>query len=188
MGGRKTDIISRIAEKILCGDLQAGKNILLRQYPYRPIVVSHRSYTVKQKLKQFARDGFIDRYSGERLVHPGMLKVLSFHYPEDFPYHPHWKTSESHIAYWELSPTIDHVLPIASGGKDEPANWATTSMMRNAVKSNWTLEQLQWRLHPPGNIADWDGLTATFLDIVRQNSALLGDAYIKKWYMASMDA
>ena len=135
---------------------------------------------------QFVRDGFIDRYSGKRLLHPGMLKVLSFYYPEDFPYHPHWKVSESHVAYWELCPTIDHVRPIAAGGRDEPANWVTTSMMNNAVKSNWTLEQLQWRLHPPGSMADWDGLTSVFLDIVRKDGTLLDDGYIRKWYMVSL--
>jgi hypothetical protein len=47
--------------------------------------------------------------------------------------------SETHIIYWALFPTIDHVVPVAREGPDEDKNWVTTSMLRNAAKSNWTL-------------------------------------------------
>ena len=136
-------------------------------------------------MDQYIRDGFIDRYSGKRLVNPGILKVLSAYYPAEFPYHPHWKMSETHIAYWELSPTIDHIIPISAGGTDDPSNWVTTSMMNNAIKSNWTLEQLRWKLYPAGDIKEWDGLSAAFNRLIAENSELLKDPYIKTWYLVS---
>ena len=107
--------------------------------------------------------------------------------PEEFPYHPHGKMTEGHIAYWELFPTIDHIVPIAIGGRDEPDNWATTSMLNNAVKSNWSLEQLRWSLYPAGDFNEWDGLTKLFVMLVENDELLLKDNYIKSWYNASLD-
>ncbi|MBQ3049618.1 MAG: HNH endonuclease [Oscillospiraceae bacterium] len=105
--------------------------------------------------------------------------------PEKFPYHPHWKMDECHNAYWELIPTVDHIYPIALGGEDSEENYATTSMLHNSIKNNWTLEQLQWTLYPAGNYDEWDGLTNLFILLVEQNKELLKDAYIKRWYAIS---
>ena len=82
-------------------------------------------------MEQFVRDGFIDRYSGQKLVNPGLLKVLSHYMPETVPYHAHWKMESCHNAYWEFVPTVDHIYPVALGGTDSSENWATTSMLHN---------------------------------------------------------
>ena len=83
------------------------------EYPFTFLDRSKRTYTETQKIKQYIKDGFIDRYSGERLVNPGLLKVISFYLPNDFPYHPHWKMDKCHNAYWELIPTLDHAYTSA---------------------------------------------------------------------------
>lgn len=102
--------------------------------------------------------------------------------PDVFPYHAHWKMKECHNAYWEFVPTVDHIYPVALGGVDSEENWATTSMLHNSIKSNWTLEQLNWQMHEAGKFEDWDGLTALFVKLVEADSTLLEDACIKKWY------
>ena len=145
---RKAEIIEKISERLIDEDKDGAKGIIADEYSFTVLKMDSRTYTVKQKMEQFTRDGFIDRYSGEKLVNPGMLKVISVYFPDEFPYHPHWKTTETHQAYWELVPTIDHIIPIANGGKDVPENWATTSMLNNSIKSNWTLEQLRWQRYP----------------------------------------
>lgn len=137
-------------------------------------------------MKIFARDGFIDRYSGKPLVNPGMLKILSVYYPEDFPYQAHWKMTETHIAYWEYVPTIDHIEPIAAGGADDEHNWVSTSMLNNAIKSNWTLKQLGWELYEPGALNEWDGLSHLFVQLVKHDEKLLEDTYIKTWYKQTL--
>ena len=138
----------------------------------------------QEKIKKLKNriDNLIDRYSGQHLVNPGLLKVISHYLPDIFPYHPHWKMDACHNAYWELIPTIDHIFPIALGGTDSEENFATTSMLHNSIKSNWTLEQLQWQLHPTGDYEEWDGLTNLFVKLVEQNEELLKDTYIKRWY------
>ena len=117
----------------------------------RPVPATRR-YSPYQSCQVFIRDGFIDRYAGTRLVFPGALRILSIEMPKEFPFHPNWKMSESHIVYWELFPTIDHVVPVSKGGADEEQNWVSTSMLRNNAKSNWTLEELGWELKPQGDV------------------------------------
>jgi hypothetical protein len=136
----------------------------------------------------FIRDGFIDRYSGTRLVFPGTLRLLSCLTAAEFPAHPNWKMAESHIVYWELFPTIDHEDPVARDGVDNEANWVTTSMLRNSAKSNWTMAELGWSKVHPGNIAEWDGLLGWLIEYVGSNPTHLSDAYIRKWHSAGVRA
>ena len=185
MNRDKSEIIYEVAQALLDGDSTAAEAIIHHKYPHSHFEVEKRTYTLTQKMNQFIRDGFIDRYTGERLLNPGILKILSTYFPEEFPYHPHWKMDQTHIAYWELIPTLDHIYPIAKGGQDDEKNWVTTSMKNNSIKSNYTIDEIHWTLHPKGNIADWDGLTSIFIKLVDQDKTLLKDNYIKSWYNVS---
>lgn len=89
------------------------------------------------------------------------------------------------MAYWELFPTIDHVVPVARGGSDSEDNYVCCSMLTNSIKSNWTLEQLQWRLLPEGDLSEWDGMMGWFLRRVDADPAVLKNNYIKRWYAAA---
>ena len=184
----KIETLEKAAYEILGGKIEDAKKIIQSGYPFRRLSAVGRNYTDKQKIRQFIKDGFIDRYSGQKLLNPGFLKVLSYYLPDAFPYHAHWKMEECHNAYWEFVPTVDHIYPVALGGADSEENWATTSMLHNAIKSNWTLEQLQWKLYDAGNDSEWDGLTALFVKMVDSDAILLEDAYIKRWYKLSVNA
>jgi hypothetical protein len=87
-------------------------------------------------------------------------------------------------AFWELFPTIDHVVPVARGGVDSEENWVTTSQLRNSAKANWTLEELSWKLVPPGKIAEWNGLTQWFVNFIEAQDDLLGN-YLRTWLRAA---
>lgn len=182
MEKEKSTIISDIVEKLLLNDQETAKSIILNEYPHSSLDIEKRSYSMAQKMEQFIKDGFIDRYTGQKLLNPGILKTISSYFPEEFPYHPHWKMTQTHIAYWDLIPTIDHVCPITKGGRDNKSNWVTTSMKNNSIKSNYTLDEIHWKLYPQGNIDDWDGLTKSFIELVNINNYLLNDNYIKSWY------
>ena len=181
----KIEALEKAGKNLLMGEKEAAKTLINEQYPFRHMEAIGRAYTDKQKMQQFKKDGFIDRYSGQKLVNPGFLKVLSHYMPEEFPYHSHWKMEECHNAYWEFIPTVDHIYPVALGGADSEENWATTSMLHNSIKNNWTLEQLNWKLYDAGNYEEWDGLTGLFIELVNADTTLLEDSYIKKWYKLS---
>ncbi len=157
---------------------------LADRYPFLPEAQVQRRYTSKQMVEVFIRDGFIDRYTGERLVFPGTLRLISAMLPSDFPFQKNWKVSETHPAYWHLCPTIDHVVPIVRGGNNDVGNLVTTTQLKNSTKANWTLDELGWELHPPGDMAVWDGLTGAFMRLVEVQPSLLNDNYVRAWHRA----
>lgn len=179
------DAVAEVCRKISVGDVNRARKIISSEYPFAPVSQSNRQYTEHEKTKVFLRDGFIDRYSGDRLVFPGVLRLLSRLMPEEFPYHSHWKLSECHLAYWQLLPTIDHIIPVSRGGADEETNWVTTSQLRNGAKSNGLLEELGWVLHEPGNLDDWDGMIRWYVSHISQNREILEDNYLSSWYRAA---
>ena len=183
----KIQVVKLSVDNLLQGNISGTRAIIEAEYPFQKMVTQQRRYTDKEKINQFKRDGFIDRYTGQKLVNPGVLKVMSYYMPDIFPYHVHWKMEHCHAAYWELVPTVDHIYPIALGGKDNEENWATTSMIHNAIKSNWTVEQLKWKMHDAGNMKEYDGFSTAFVQLVEADENLLKDEYIKRWYKLSLN-
>lgn len=181
----KANIIKSVCDALSVGNNSAASIIAKSQYPFVTPPQTKRTFTETQALRVFLRDGFIDRYSGSRLVFPPVLRVLSLAFPEEFPFHRNWKISETHPAYWELFPTLDHIIPVALGGQDDDDNLVSTSMLRNAAKAHWVLEELGWSLHPPGDLTRWDGMLAWFLDFAERDHQILRNKYIKRWYRAA---
>lgn len=177
----------------LCGLLETGDrpgaiDLLRTHYPARLTQTARRAWPPARAMAIFVRDRFTDRYSGALLVFPGTLRAISLLLPADFPYHKNWRQSETHPAFWELFPTIDHVVPLARGGADSPGNVVTTSMLRNAAKANWTLEELGWpaRLAPPAT--NWDGLLPWFLTAYEKFPALRDDPATRTWHQVAARA
>jgi hypothetical protein len=180
-----TKTIGQILSELSAGKLEAARNIATQKYPHVPRLHIERSYSTEMCMRIFMRDGFIDRYSGDRLLFPGTLRILSIILPDEFPYQAHWKMNETHIAYWELYPTIDHIQPMKRGGKNEESNLVTTSQLRNSAKAHWTLEELGWNISPPGNLTEWDGLLKQSIQYIEAHPSLLEDKVLKKWYKAA---
>jgi hypothetical protein len=112
---------------------------------------------------------------------------MSHFLPGSFPYHKNGKMAKGHIAFWELLPTIDHIVPVARGGMDTEENWVCCSMISNSIKSNWLLRDLAWRLKEPGSLIDWDGMFFWFIRHVEEYQDLLRISYIKIWFNAGAE-
>jgi len=181
-GMNPAEVIQQTCNALLQDKINDARDILRLNYEFVSQHARLRRYSELQKTRIFARDGFIDRYSGKHLVFIGILRVLSALLPDGFPYHPNWKLENCHRGYYELAPTLDHLVPITRGGKDEEQNWVTTSMLHNAVKGNWTLEELGWSLLPPGKLSEWDGLLQTFIEMVEAKQSLMEQKYFKAQY------
>ena len=169
----------------LSGDnVGQAAEIVRTKYPHRPPLEKRKSFAKNKQIEIFMRDGFIDRYSGERLLYPGVLCVMSATLPEVFPYHAHGKMSECHQVWWELVPAIDHVVSLAFGGTNGDDNLVCTSMKRNLAKSTSSLDEIGRKLQPPGKLDDWDGLTTWFMSYVDAHPQLLTNKDINGWYDA----
>lgn len=177
----------------LCGLLLTEKkqeciDLIDNNYPFTDSKIQKRQYSRYQMCQVFLRDGFIDRYSGEKLLFPGLIKILTIEFPDIFRYHMNWKMSDTHMIYWELFPTIDHLIPIARGGQNIEQNLVTTSMMHNSAKSNWTIEEIGWTLHDKPELDNWDGLVKYFLDLVHKKPEYDKDNYVNSWKIALLRA
>ena len=184
----KSAVLLEVCGALSCDAPDEAIEILHRGYPFAPNPVVTRRYGPMQSARVFVRDGFIDRYAGERLVFPPVLRVISTILPEDFPYHPNWKTDVTHPAYWDLSATVDHLVPVSRGGADDESNWVTTSGGRNSAKGNWSLEDLGWSLHPPGDFDEWDGLLKWFVQYTEKHPKVLLDHSMRQWRRAALAA
>lgn len=178
------EIIKKVCETLTEKSVIEAKEIIQTEYPFTPIVRNSRQYSNYQKTNVFLRDGFIDSYSGQKMVFPPVLRLLSNLMPIEFPFHNNWKMSECHFAYWQLLPTIDHIIPVSRDGEDNESNWVCTSQLRNSIKSSWLLEEVGWQLHEPGNLKEWDGLLNWFMLYVDIHPEILEDKYIQSWHNA----
>ena len=190
----KAGVLFDVCAALAFGDSDSAREQLSKRYPFKPVETIARRYSVSESMEQFMRDGFIDRYTGNRLVNPGVLRLLHVLLGDDFPAHQNWKVSETHPAFWELFPTIDHVVPISRGGPDGPDNWVTASMLSNRAKDQWEVGDLGWEKHPAGSVQEWDGLSRWLVDYLAANPTVLAEApephrgYIRRWLTATKAA
>ena len=180
--------IADVCAALSADDRGSATGVLNSSYPFVGAPATPRRYGPMQATRLFVRDGFIDRYTGSRVVFPPVLRAVSVVLPAAFPYHPNWKMDATHPAYWDLTATVDHVEPACRGGADDESNWVTTSMARNSAKGNYSLEDLGWSLHPMGDMADWDGLLGWYLDFTEAHPEVVADNAMAQWRKAALAA
>jgi hypothetical protein len=74
--------------------------ILTERYPFVPQPNAGRRYSYRELVSLFRRDGFLDRYAGRQLVFPARSGSRARLLPEQFPFHPNWKTTDAcHFAF-----------------------------------------------------------------------------------------
>ena len=181
----KVDALVDVCSALAASEKGRAIEVLADRYPFDPQPVTQRKYGPVESTRVFVRDGFIDRYSGDRLIFPPVFRLISLQLPEAFPFHPNWKTDETHAAYDALGCTVDHVQPVTQGGADDDSNWVTTSMAHNFAKGNYSLDQLGWTLHPPGDFGKWDGLVHWFIQFAALHPESLDVSNVRQWHRAA---
>ena len=185
----KSDVVARVCRALSRGDIAQAGNTIEADYPFEFVPRKRPSISKKRALRLFVRDHFCDRYTGQRLLFPPVLAVVTHALPALFPSHSNWKMSETHQAYWELSPMLDHVEPFARGGSNDDDNLVTTSPVINAKKSLFAPEEVGLRLIAPEDLPNWDGLLGWFMDYVDSHPTILTAKVpgtpIKSWHEAA---
>lgn len=178
----KAAIIEDACRALAGDDLINAAGILRSQYRFEPVARVAGGVSQRLAMQVYERDGFVDRYSGRRLVFPAALRAISILLPDEFPHHPNWRMDVCHFAYYELSAVVDHMTPRARGGTNDMDNLVTTSTVRNSAKANFTLEELGWTLLSEQELDKWDGLVAWFLEMARREPQLLEVSDIRGWW------
>ena len=188
----KIKIIERVCNAIYDDNLDQASKTLADEYPFEYVENSRPGISKQKALRILRRDKFTDRYTGQQLLFPPVLAVISYNLPAEFPSHNNWKFSETHQAYWDLCPMIDHVIPVVQGGNNCDDNLVTTSPITNARKSQFTPEQAGLNLMDPTELNDWDGMLPWFMDYVRKYPEFLDKnvpgVSVKSWYSAAQSA
>lgn len=83
----KALLIKNICELLLDEKKQDSIHFANENYPFINSLPQKRQYSRFQMCQVFLRDGFIDRYSGDKLLFPGLIKILTIEFPEIFKYH-----------------------------------------------------------------------------------------------------
>jgi hypothetical protein len=86
--GYRAETIEMVCEALEKEDTQKAGELVRSRYPFDPPVDRRRSFSKLDRTRVFLRDGFIDRYSGDRLFFPPVLEMISRSIPDDFPSHP----------------------------------------------------------------------------------------------------
>ena len=73
----KANIIFEVCNEISNKNKVKASEIISKKYPFKPVKKIKRNYTIKDEVKIFIRDGFIDRYSGQKLIFPPALFIIS---------------------------------------------------------------------------------------------------------------
>ena len=180
--------VTEVCDALMRGDHEGASGLVEQRYPLATRREARAPISKLASVRVFLKDGFVDRYTGDRLVFPPVLRVISEALPEQFPYQKNWKFGVCHTAYWELSPTVDHVVPVARGGAHDMTNWVSTSMLRNQVKSHWTLEELGWELVSPCRLEEWDGLLGWFMEYVEHHPHILHVEALRSWHRTATRA
>lgn len=58
-------------------------------------------------------------------------------------------------------------------------------MAHNYAKMNWTLQELGWKLHPPGDMKKWDGMLSWFIEYTAQHPQVVVNGSIRLWHRAA---
>jgi 5-methylcytosine-specific restriction endonuclease McrA len=107
----------------------------------------------------YVRDHFLCVYCGRRTVLNPIMRLVSKKFPDQFPFHPHWKKEVGHRLYWDISTTVDHVDAVSVGGSwNFPENLVTACARCQYQKRNRSLESLGWQRQRVSG--GWDGLAA----------------------------
>lgn len=124
------------------------------------ITKTQRSGHDSYKKVVFETNNYTCCYCNRKTIDLEVLKVISRVIPDVFPYHKNWKFSETHILYWVYSTSLEHVIPLALGGKNDSSNMRASCYLCNDAKSDIKLEDLGWELSPNiDNENHWRGLT-----------------------------
>ena len=72
------DILLEALDKISHNQKDSAVKLITNNYKHVFQEYESRNMSCYEKLKIFIRDGFIDRYTGKKLLFPNILRILSF--------------------------------------------------------------------------------------------------------------
>ena len=181
----KAEVLAGVFPTLLLGNKEQALTTLTASWPFPPVKPGVRKIPANVKVQTFVRDKFQCRYYGTRTVHLGALRLLSHLFPQAFPFHPNWRREVTHPAYWEISSSCDHLIPVARGGDNRLENLVTACYRCNAQKGDWLLEEWNMSLRD-ASTSTWDGLIHPFIQVMTHYS--VQEKGLRRYYREAQQA
>lgn len=137
------------------------------------------------KMRVFSRDGFENRLTGELLIFPAVLRLLSREMPREFPFQQYLRPEATHIAYHDLGACTVPLVPLSRGGRSEETNLITTTMPYILARTDQTVEEAGWRLTREGFVDEWDGMSTWYVEYVNDHQELREVNFFNLWFNAA---
>lgn len=116
-----------------------------------------RPISGERALAVFRRDHWSCCYCGRLLIHAKVLELVGVLAGDAFAWvSHHLPMDRTHAAIERLYPNVEHVLPLARGGENDPANLRAACTPCNEWKGDCTLEEAGVPLVERSE--GWDGL------------------------------
>lgn len=155
----------RIAAVAFIAGQDAEARRLLEAAP-EPPANARVALSPRLRLRIYRRDGFLCRYCSRETLFEPALRLLSELAPEVFPFHPNWKRGFVHPAYPTLTPSCDHLVPVARGGAAvDPMNLVTACARCQYSKGDYLLSELRGVELQPCRPSEWNGLTELYAQL-----------------------
>ena len=185
MQNDKVRLLQAVSDDLLKNNIHAAKEKIDSRWAFERLNNVKRQAVPKQKqAEMFLRDNFTCRYCGTKAIFKGALRMISESLPQSFPFHPNWKVSESHMSYWWLTSSVDHLVPVARGGSNKLDNLVTACYRCNDMKPQWLTEEIGWELLEPSQ-EEWDGLVHVFRELMhrrlQQDTAIVQENALREW-------
>jgi hypothetical protein len=154
------DVLAQVISARLRGDPAAALTAITAIGFTPPPRRTEREPSKVVTAQVFARDHYQCRYCGQRVILTAVMRLIARLYPDQFPYHPHWKTDATHPAFTTRSATLDHIQPIAGGGDPlAEDNLATACWTCNRRKGDLALNELHGGALVETHDTGWHGLS-----------------------------
>jgi 5-methylcytosine-specific restriction endonuclease McrA len=139
------------------GKLYQHENIAIPEKP---------NVNERDKFLVFRKDHYQCTYTGIKLINHPIIELLSYVLPEQWPYNnpPHGSDvgpKNTHLLVWVLWPSVDHIVPVSRGGKNELSNYTTSNSKFNMFKGNILKENLGAEFIEPHD-KSWNGLESEY--------------------------
>jgi hypothetical protein len=73
----KSAVMVDVCDALSDGLIERAASLVRSNYPFVSDMMTQRKYGAVESTRVFIRDGFIDRYTGKRLIFPPVLRILS---------------------------------------------------------------------------------------------------------------
>ncbi|MEK6252647.1 MAG: HNH endonuclease signature motif containing protein [Actinomycetota bacterium] len=155
-------ILATVVDAIAIEDItEAGRRLQPIAYPQQDIP-ARQQLSRALRASIWHRDSYCCRYCGVRTIPDCVMRCIGIVFPNTFPWHMNWRGGRTHPAIPAIASTVDHVVPGSRGGDWlSSENLVTTCPRCNAIKADYTLDQVGWEVRVVSD-PEWDGLTRRF--------------------------